>query len=91
MIKVYKFPKFYVPKNIIKIIMIESARIINVLKEIFILPRQAFAYIYKLHNYGQYKLHGSVINVPTNIDRVQSILLRLPDNDLTCYKTSITI
>jgi hypothetical protein len=25
-----------------------------------------FAQIYKLHGYGQYKMKGSVINVPTN-------------------------
>ena len=34
--------------------MIESVKKLNVLEELFISPRQAFAQIYKLHNYGQY-------------------------------------
>jgi hypothetical protein len=36
------------------------------LKECFISPCFAFAHIYKLYGYGQYKMHGSVINVLTN-------------------------
>ena len=46
-------------------------------------PRIAFAQIHKLHNYGQYKLHGSIINVPTNIDQTQSLLPRLPEDEST--------
>jgi hypothetical protein len=38
----------------------------------------AFAQIYKLEGYGQYKMHGSVFNVPVNVDQIQSILPRLP-------------
>jgi hypothetical protein len=36
-----------------------------------------FAQIKKFQGYGQYKLHGSVINVRANVDQIQSILLRL--------------
>jgi hypothetical protein len=38
----------------------------------------AFAQIYKLQRYGQYKMHGCVINVPKNVDQTQSILPHLP-------------
>ena len=46
-------------------------------------PRLAFAQIHKSHNYGQYKLHGSIINVPTNIDQTQSLLLDLLEDKST--------
>ena len=46
-------------------------------------PRLAFAQIQKLHNYGQYKLYGSIINVPTDIDQTQSLLPRLPKDEST--------
>jgi hypothetical protein len=42
-----------------------------------------FVQIYKLEKYGQYKMHGSVINVPTNVDKIQSTLSRLPHNGAT--------
>ena len=44
-------------------------------------PRLAFAQIHKLHNYGQYKLYGSIINVLANIDQTQSLLPRLPEDE----------
>ena len=53
MIKINKTPIFYVPKNIFRNVMIESVKKLNVLEERLISPRQAFAQIYKLHNYGQ--------------------------------------
>ena len=46
-------------------------------------PRLAFGQIHKLLNYGQYKLHGSIINVPANINQTQSLLLRLPEDEST--------
>ena len=83
MIKMNKIPIFYVPNNIFRNIRIESVNKLNVLEERLIYPQQAFAQIYKLHNYGQYKLHGSVINVSSNLDKVQFILPRLLENDTT--------
>jgi hypothetical protein len=53
------------------------------LEERLISPRIAFAQIHKLHNFGQFKLHGSIINVPTNIDQTQSLLPRLPEDGTT--------
>jgi hypothetical protein len=37
-----------------------------------------FAQIYKLQGYKLYKMHGSVINVPINVNQTQSIVQRLP-------------
>ena len=67
MIIVNKILTFYIPKNILGNVVIESVKKLNVLEDRLISPRQALAQIYKLQNYGQYKLHGSVINEPTNI------------------------
>jgi hypothetical protein len=39
-----------------------------------------FVQIYKLEKYGHYKMHGSVINVLANVDKIQSTLPRLPHN-----------
>jgi hypothetical protein len=36
-----------------------------------------YTQIYKLQRYGQYKMHGNVINVPANVDQIQSILSHL--------------
>jgi len=83
MIKINKIPTYYVPKNIFRNLMIESVKKLNVLEGRLISSRQAFAQICKLHNYGQYKLHRSVINVPANIDKIQSTLPRFPENDMT--------
>jgi hypothetical protein len=38
-------------------------------KEHLISPQLAFAQIYKLHGYGKYKMKGSVINVPEDINQ----------------------
>ncbi len=42
-----------------------------------------FVQIYKLEKYGQYKMHGNVINVLANVDKIQSILPCLPHNGAT--------
>jgi len=58
---------------------------INTIKRTSISPHFAFAQIYKLQGYGQYKMHGSVINVPANVDQTQSILSHLPHDGVTIY------
>jgi hypothetical protein len=40
-------------------------------------PCLAFAQIHTLHNFGQFKLLRSIINVPTNIDQTQNLLPHL--------------
>jgi hypothetical protein len=42
-----------------------------------------FAQIHKLHNFGQFKLHGNIINVIANIDQTQSLLPRLLEDSIT--------
>ena len=76
-------PIFCVPQNICRNSIIESIKQLTVLEERMISPRLAFSQIHKLHNYCQSKLHGSIINVPTNIDQIQSLLPRLPKDELT--------
>jgi hypothetical protein len=34
----------------------------------------SFAQIYKLYDYGRYRMHGIVINFLTNVDQTQLIL-----------------
>ena len=41
----------------------------------------AFAQIYKIQGYGQYKMHRSIINVLANVNETQSILPHLPQDD----------
>jgi hypothetical protein len=53
------------------------------LKEHIISSCLAFPQIYKLYGYGQYKMHGSVINVPIDVNQTQSILPCLPHDDAT--------
>jgi len=53
------------------------------LEKCFVSPKLVFAQIYKLHSYGQYKMEGIVINVPTNINQMQLLLSCLPYDDAT--------
>jgi hypothetical protein len=53
------------------------------LKEHIISSCLTFVQIYKLYGYGQYRMHGSVINVLIDMNQTQSILLCLPHNDAT--------
>ena len=76
-------PIFCIPQNIGRNSIIESIKQFTVLEERMISPRLAFAQIHKLHNYGQYKLHGSIINVHANIDQTQSLLPRLSEDEST--------
>ncbi len=55
------------------------------LEKHIILPHLAFAQIYKLFSYGQYKMNGIVINVYTNVNQAQLILPHLPhDETIMC-------
>ena len=75
---------FYcVPNNIFRSSIIGFVKQLTSLEERLISPRLAFAQIHRLHNYSQYKLHRSIINVPANIDLIQFMLLRLPEDGTT--------
>jgi hypothetical protein len=56
---------------------------LNVVEEWLIAPHLTFAKKLQLKGYGQYGLHGNIVNVPTNLDLVQIILPRMPHNDYT--------
>jgi hypothetical protein len=53
------------------------------LEKCLISPYFAFAQIYKLQGYMQYNMHGSVMNVPTNVDQIKSILPRSSNDGAT--------
>ncbi len=74
---------YQVPNKKFKNKIIPSIQKLTQLKECFISPRFAFSQINKLQEYGQYKMYGSVINVPANVDQTQSILSHLPHDGVT--------
>jgi hypothetical protein len=51
---------------------------LNKIEECLIAPCLRFAQIFQLQGYGQYGLHGSIVNVPTNLNIIQTILPRMP-------------
>jgi hypothetical protein len=46
-------------------------------------PTLAFVQIYKLYGYGQYRMHGVVINLFTNVNQIPLVLPHLPYEDAT--------
>jgi len=50
--------------------LLHQSKNLTQLEKHFISPCFAFAQIYKLQGYGQYNMHGSVINVPKNVDQI---------------------
>jgi len=51
------------------------------MEEHLIPPCLAFAQIFQLKGDGQYKMHSSIVNVPTNLNLVQTVLPWLPYDD----------
>jgi hypothetical protein len=75
-----KRPQYQVPYNYIsRNKMISSVTKLTHLEECLISPWLAFAQIYKLHGYGQYKMKGTIINVLTNINQTELVLPCLHD------------
>jgi len=60
-----------------------SICIYSKLKERFITPKQTFAQIYQVQIYGQFKMHGNVINVPLNLNKIQLVLPQMPKDETT--------
>ncbi len=48
-----------------------------------IAPHLAFTQIFRLKGYGQYGMHGSIVNVPTNLNLVQTILPWMSYDDIS--------
>jgi hypothetical protein len=78
-----KNSKCCVPNNICRNSIIKFVQQLIELEERLVSPRIAFAQIHKLHNFAQFKLHGSIINVPSNIDQTQSLFPRLLEDGTT--------
>jgi hypothetical protein len=83
LIKKRKIPTFCIPNNIFRNSIIKSVKLLTVLEERLISRCLVFAQICKVHNFGQFKLHGCIINMPANIDRTQSLLPHLPGDGTT--------
>ena len=79
-----KNPFYQVLNSISRNEIILSIQRLTQLEERLISPCLVFAQIYKIH--CQYTMHGSIINVLSNINEIQSILLQLPHDDLTIGK-----
>jgi len=47
---------------------------LNKKKESFIVSRLAFTQIFQLKGYGQYDMHGHLVNAPTNFNLMQKLL-----------------
>jgi hypothetical protein len=54
---------------------------LNKIKKGLIAPCLAFAQIFQLQSYGQYGMHGNIVNVPRNFNLMQNILSRMPYDD----------
>ncbi len=53
------------------------------LKKCLILTHFVFVQIHKLYGYGQYKMHGNVINVSANMNQTQLILAHVSHVNVT--------
>jgi hypothetical protein len=82
-IVINKEPKYLVPHNISTNPIINSVSNLYEIEERLIAPRQAFAQIWHVEGYGQYKIRGSVCNVPTNVNRTQLILPCMLNDEAT--------
>lgn len=67
MISVGDILAYYVPNRITRNLAIRFVKHFSMIKERLIYPKFSFAQICKVHNYGQYKLPGSIINVPQSL------------------------
>jgi hypothetical protein len=78
-----KPPLYQVSNKKFKNKIIPSIHKLTQLEEHFISTCFNFAQIYKLQGYGQYNMHGNVINVFINVSQTQSILSCLPPDNAT--------
>jgi hypothetical protein len=63
--------------------IIKSGKQLTTLEKRLVSPHLAFAQIHELHNFGQFELHGSIINILANIDQTQCSLLHLFEDGTT--------
>jgi len=65
---------------------IPCIKILNKPKEHLVALQMAFTQIFQLNGWGQYRNQGNVINFPTNLHKIQTILPQLIES----YKMTIT-
>ncbi len=68
-----RFSKILGTHNCLKNIHIPFVSILFELLERLVILRQTIAHIYQVQGYGQFKMHGSVINVFSNLNIIQSV------------------
>jgi hypothetical protein len=59
----------------------EFVLMLNKVEECLVAPWFAFAQFFQLHGYGQYGMHGSIVNVSTNLNLIQNVLPQMPNDD----------
>ncbi len=63
----------------------EFALMLNKIQERLIAPHLVCAQNFQLWGYGQYGMHGSIVNVPTNLNLIQNILPWMPYDDSSIF------
>jgi len=76
--KIWKTFGFKSTKSYYKKIMM-----LNNIENCLITPCLAFSQNFQLQGYGRYKIYGSVVNVPTNLNLLRNVLLCMPYDDLS--------
>jgi hypothetical protein len=56
---------------------------LNKIEKRLIAPCLVVAQVFQLQSYGQYGMHGSIVNVPRNFNLMQNILSRMPYDDFS--------
>jgi hypothetical protein len=54
---------------------------LNKVEKHLITPQLTFAQNFQLHGYGQYGIHSSIVNVPTNLNLIQNLLSQMSYDD----------
>lgn len=63
----------------------EFALMLNKIQEHLIAPHLVCAQNFQLLGYGQYGMHGSIVNVPTNFNLIQNILPWMSYDDFSIF------
>jgi len=66
----------------------EFALMLNRIEERLFAPHLVFAQNFQLWGYGQYGMHGNIVNVPKNLNLIQNILpwMTYDDSSIFVYK-----
>lgn len=59
----------------------EFVVMLNKVERHLIALQLTFAWIFQLHGYGQYGIHGNIVNVPTNLNLIQNVVSQMSYDD----------